>query len=73
MHLDARTLRCVRFLSSLVVQMPWESPEARVQVVSGLVEAAVVNLHLEHALDVEGSNVAEWLGVEAELSLNLRS
>ena len=43
------------------------------QVVSGLVEAAVVNLHLEHALDVEGSNVAEWLGVEAELSLNLRS
>ena len=32
MHLDDRTLRCVRFLSSLVVQMPWESPEARMQV-----------------------------------------
>lgn len=62
--LDARTLRCVQFLSSLLGGMPWESAEARNQGVRDLVEAAVVNLQLEHALDVERATVAAWLAVE---------
>ena len=63
--LDARTVRCLRFLSSVVLGMSWEGPAARARVVSDLVEAATVNLHLEHALDVPKAAVAHWLGVDA--------
>ena len=65
--LDPRTLRCVQFLSSLIVGMPWERTAARTQVVRDLVEAAVLNLQLEHALTIERGTVAAWLDVEVNV------
>ena len=63
--LEPRTLRCVRFLASLVVGMQWESAEARRQGVVDLVEAAVINLQLEHGLELTRAMVGGWLGVDA--------
>lgn len=61
--LDARTLRCVRFLAGLIGRMRWADEEARRRVMRDLVEAAVLNLQLEHALHVARATVAAWLGV----------
>jgi hypothetical protein len=64
--LEPRTQRCVRYLSSLIVGgMHWESAAARAQVMSDLVEAAALNLQLEHGINVASSSVARWLGVDA--------
>jgi hypothetical protein len=59
--LEPRTLRCVRFLTSLVVEQEWPTPQARCDVARSLVEAARINLKLEHALDVSREQLALWL------------
>ncbi len=61
--LDARTLRCARFLTSLIAEKEWESAVKRAQCVSNLVSAAKLNLLLEHGLEVSVDQVAQWLGV----------
>lgn len=59
--LDPRTLRCLRFLTSLVAGN--EGADARRAIVRNLCEAASINLQLEHGLKVEVNRVAHWLGV----------
>ena len=61
--LDPRTLRCLRFLTSLVAGNGNEGAGARRAIVRNLCEAASINLQLEHGLKVEVSRVAHWLGV----------
>ena len=61
--LDPRTLRCVRFLSHLLVEViPWEEgdrPRA-----DDLVKAVQVNLKMEHQLMVPRNEIARWLAVK---------
>ena len=61
--LDPQTLRCVRFLSHLLVEViPWEEgdrPRA-----DDLVKAVQVNLKMEHQLMVPRNEIARWLAVK---------
>ena len=53
--MNVRTLRCVRFLTSLLA--------STASAVSNLLEATKVNLQLEHALNLPIGTVAQLLGV----------
>ena len=63
-ELDERTLRCLRFLTSLVTDTE-STAAARHEVTRSLCEAARINLQLEHAIDLDVPRIASWLGVAA--------
>ena len=61
--LNPRTLRCVRFLTKQVTSVDMDSEQASALVPQQLVQAAVLNLQLEHGLQVTREQVAEWVGL----------
>lgn len=61
--LEARTLRCARFLTGLILSKPGLAAERQRQIVDSLISAAQINLNLEHSIDVPLGVLVEWLGV----------